>query len=108
MKLLGLPCFFLALFLALFFCFVFILLPGNYSNLHVYIMFLPFPPFPLSSVISPHALTDMQEKLPANLKAEIEATFRKRLDYEFHTAGYHAMLETTTGLRTAAGHLLKV
>ena len=50
----------------------------------------------------------MQEKLPANLKAKIETTFRKRLDYEFHTAGYHAMLETTTGLRTAAGHLLKV
>ena len=101
--------FFLALFLALFFfVFVFILLPGNYSDLHVHIMLLPFPPFPLSSVISPHALTDMQEKLPVNLKAEIEVTFRKRLDYEFHTAGYHAMLETTTGLRTAAGHLLKV
>ena len=64
--------------------------------------------FPLSSVISAHALTDMQEKLPANLKVEIDVAFRKRLDYEFHTAGYHAMLETTTGLRTATGHLLKV
>ena len=48
------------------------------------------------------------EKLPGELKAEVDNTFRKRLEFEFHTAGYHVMLETTTGLRTAAGHLVKV
>lgn len=62
----------------------------------------------LCSAISADELTAIHENLPEELKREVDKAFRKRLEFEFHSAGYHVMLETTTGLRTAAGHLVKV
>ena len=63
--------------------------------------------FPCSA-ISADELTAIRDNLPEELKGEVEEIFLKRLEFEFHSAGYHVMLETTTGLRTAAGHLVKV
>ena len=60
------------------------------------------------SAISTEELMAIEDKLPTTLKVDMDNTFRKRLEYEFHTAGYHVMLETTTGLRNATGHLVKV
>ena len=60
------------------------------------------------SAISEDELTAIQENLPEELKRDMERVFRKRLEFEFHPAGYHVMLETTTGLRTAADYLVKV
>lgn len=31
----------------------------------------------------------------------------KRLEYEFHSAGYHLLLEMITGLRTVMSHLVR-
>ena len=64
--------------------------------------------FVLCSAISADELTAIRDSLPEELKGEVEKIFQKRLEFEFHSAGYHVMLETTTGLRTAAGHLVKV
>ena len=64
--------------------------------------------FVLCSAISADELTVIRDNLPEELKGEVEKIFQKRLEFEFHSAGYHVMLETTTGLRTAAGHLVKV
>ena len=33
---------------------------------------------------------------------------RKRVEYEFHSAGYHTMVAVVTGLKTVVGHLVKV
>ena len=60
------------------------------------------------SVISSDELAAIKERLPEELKGDMEDVFRKRLEFEFHPAGYHVMLATTTGLRTAADHLVKV
>ena len=38
----------------------------------------------------------------------LEENFQKRLEYEFHRASYHTMIEVVTSLRTVAGHLVKV
>ena len=38
----------------------------------------------------------------------LEKNLQKRLEYEFHSASYHTIMEVITGLRTVAGHLLKV
>ena len=35
-------------------------------------------------------------------------TLQKHLEYEFHSASYHTMVEVVIALRTAAGHLVKV
>ena len=35
-------------------------------------------------------------------------TLQKHLEYEFHSASYHTMVEVVIALRTAAGHLDKV
>ena len=59
-------------------------------------------------MISSDELAAIQERLPEELKGDMDQVFRKRLEFEFHPAGYHVMLATTTGLRTAAGHLVKV
>ena len=32
---------------------------------------------------------------------------RKHLEYEFHCAGYHLLLEMITGLHTVMGHLVR-
>ena len=60
------------------------------------------------SAVSADELTAIHESLPDELRCVMDNTFRKRMEFEFHSAGYHVMLETTTGLRTAAGHLVKV
>ena len=60
------------------------------------------------SVISSDQLAEIGERLPEEMKGDMERVFRKRLEFEFHPAGYHVMLATTTGLRTAAGYLVKV
>jgi len=37
----------------------------------------------------------------------VEDTYRKQLEYEFHSASYHTIMEVITGLRTAVSHLIK-
>ncbi len=41
------------------------------------------------------------------LQLPLDDSHRKRLEYEFHSAGYHAIMEVVTGLRTAVGHLIR-
>ena len=41
------------------------------------------------------------------LQVPLEDTYRKRLEYEFHSAGYHAIMEVVNGFRTAIGHLIR-
>ena len=43
-----------------------------------------------------------------HMQAPLEDNFQKRLEYEFHSASYHTMIEVVTSLRTVAGHLVKV
>lgn len=62
----------------------------------------------LYSVISTDVLTAIHENLPEEFKGDMIRVFHKRLEFDFHPADYHVMLATTTGLRTAAGHLVKV
>ena len=38
----------------------------------------------------------------------LEETLQKRLEYEFHSASYHTMMEVVNGLKIAARHLIKV
>ncbi len=42
------------------------------------------------------------------VQAAIEETQQKRMEYDFHTAGYHSLVEVVTALKTVAGHLIKV
>ena len=63
---------------------------------------------PVFSVISSDELAAIQERLPEELKGDMDQEFCKRLEFEFHPADYHVMLATTTGLKTAANHLVKV
>ena len=60
------------------------------------------------SAVSADELTAIRESLPDELSCVMDNSYRKRMEFEFHSAGYHVMLETTTGLRTVAGHLVKV
>ena len=41
------------------------------------------------------------------LQIQLDDTYRKRLEYEFHSASYHTIMEMVTGLRTAVSHLIK-
>ena len=43
-----------------------------------------------------------------HMQVTLEENFRKRLEYEFHSASYHTILEVVTGLKIVAGHLVKV
>jgi hypothetical protein len=58
------------------------------------------------SVISSDELADMKMSLGELTKNMDEGLF-KRLELVFHAAGYHTILYTTTGLKTAAGYLVK-
>lgn len=49
----------------------------------------------------------MSERLPVNFKAPLPSPLLKRLEYEFHSANYHLLLEVVTALRTVVSHLLK-
>ena len=60
------------------------------------------------SVISSNELTAIRDGLPEELKGDMDGVLWKRIRFEFHSANYHVMLATTTGLRTAADHLVKV
>lgn len=62
----------------------------------------------LCSAICADELTAIQGNLPKKLRVEVDKVFRKQLEFNFHSADYHVMLETTTGLRTAADYLVKV
>lgn len=42
------------------------------------------------------------------VQAAIEATQQKTMEYDFHTAGYHTLMEVVNALKTVAGHLIKV
>ena len=42
------------------------------------------------------------------LQFSLEEPQLKRLEYEFHSVGYHTMMELVTALKTIAGHLIKV
>ena len=53
-------------------------------------------------------LADMTASLPDNYKVPMEDMVLKRFEYEFHSAGYHTLVEVITGLRTVVGHLIKV
>lgn len=59
-------------------------------------------------MISSDELAAIRQRLPVELKGDMDSSLRKRLEFDFHPAGYHIMLATTTGLKTAAGHLVKV
>ena len=41
------------------------------------------------------------------VQSQLEDSYRKQIEYEFHSAGYHAIMEVVTGLRTVMGHLIK-
>ena len=53
-------------------------------------------------------VNEMTEKLPEEYKTPVEETVQKQLEYQFHSADYHTMLQMITGLKTALGHLIKV
>ena len=74
-------------------------------SLQTSILFLPSLCF---SIISSHELTVIRDRLPDELKREMDTEFWKRLKFEFHPADYHVLLATTTGLKNATGHLVKV
>ncbi len=42
-----------------------------------------------------------------HMQVPLDDTYRKRLEYEFHCAGYHTVMEVISGLRTAIGHLIQ-
>ena len=49
--------------------------------------------------------------LPSNPQppqVPLEETLQKRLEYEFHSASYHTILEVVIALKNVAGHLVKV
>ena len=50
----------------------------------------------------------MTEKLLEEYKIPVEETVQKQLEYQFHSADYHTILQIITGLKTALGHLIKV
>lgn len=77
---------------------------------------LPTPPSPLplsplpsvpSILYTAHDLQDMSERLPNTFKVPLPDPLMKRLEYEFHSANYHLMVEVLTALRTVTGHLVK-
>lgn len=41
------------------------------------------------------------------LQRSLDSGTRKRLEYEFHSACYHTIMEVVAGLRTSVGHLIK-
>ena len=53
-------------------------------------------------------VNEMTEKLPEEYKTPVEETVQKQLEYQFHSADYHTMLQIITGLKTALRHLIKV
>ena len=61
------------------------------SNTYMFSVMLS-PPFPS------HSYT----------QTPLEEAFLKRLEYEFHSASYHTLVEVVTALRTVAEHLVKV
>ena len=68
----------------------------------------PPPPPPHSSCMyTAHDLQDMSDRLPENFKAPLPDALMKRVEYEFHSANYHLMMEVLTALRTVTGHLVK-
>ena len=50
----------------------------------------------------------MAERLPVEFRVHLHEALLKRFEYEFHSASYHLMMEVVTGLRTVAGHLMKI
>ena len=42
------------------------------------------------------------------LQRAIIPTFKKRLEFDFHSCTFHTLHEVVTGLRTVSGHLIKV
>ena len=64
--------------------------------------FFPF------SIISLDEIADIKLSLGELLTKHMDEGRLKHLEFEFHTAGYYVMLHTTTGLKTAAGYLVKV
>ena len=51
-------------------------------------------------------LEGIAEKLPQAFQLLLDEPHRKRLEYEFHSAGYHTIMEVITGFHTAIGHLI--
>ena len=43
-----------------------------------------------------------------HMQVPLKETLQKRLEYEFHSASYHTILEVVIALKNAAGHLVKV
>ena len=41
------------------------------------------------------------------LQMHLDSRIRKRLEYEFHSACYHTLMEVIAGLRTSISHLIK-
>ena len=60
------------------------------------------------SVVSSIELTDIERRLPKELMRPIEKEFLLHLEFEFHTSSHNIIQATTTGLRVAIGHLVKV
>ena len=53
-------------------------------------------------------IADIMERLPDNYKLPLEDMVLKQLEYEFHSASYHTLVEIVTGLKNVVGHLIKV
>ena len=64
--------------------------------------------FLICSLINSDDLKAIEDSLPETLKQDMDEVFRKCLKFEFHTADYHLMLATATGLRNSVNHLVKV
>ena len=56
---------------------------------------------------STRVLQNIAKKLPDPFKVAFDEPLIKRFEYEFHSAGYHLMMEVVTALRTIIGHLVK-
>ena len=41
-------------------------------------------------------------------KLKLDEEYAKELEYEFHSANYHMLIEVVTGLKIAAEYLIKV
>ena len=52
--------------------------------------------------------TVLRDALPPNCQLELEPQSIQYLEYEFHSANYHALTDIVIGLKTAVGLLIKV
>ena len=69
----------------------------------VYYCILDIVELNLPSILYPHPIHTHK-----HMQVPLKETLQKRLEYEFHSASYHTILEVVIALKNAAGHLVKV